>query len=71
MVAKSQLLILQDVVVGGSCLSLYLCKQVDRGISLFFFDSVSFPHLPRSGSGVFSSITLTLLPPVTVVFSRV
>ena len=33
----------------------------------FFFDGISFPHLPRSGSGVFSLITLSLLPPVIVV----
>ena len=50
---------------------MYICKSVDGGISLFFFDSVSFPYLPRSGSGVFPLITPTLLHPVTVVFSKV
>ena len=42
-------------------------RQRESGIALFFFDSISFPHLPRSGSGVFFLITLSLLPPVIVV----
>ena len=45
--------------------------NVSMWIVVFLFDSVRLPHLPHSDSGVFSLITLTLLPPVTVVFSRV